>query len=238
MFQSSPDPKAGRSLTHRRLAQAHRGVSILARPEGRAQHLLQLHQRAGHRPVSILARPEGRAQPPRAACGSGPGHSFNPRPTRRPGAAAAAATVVMALPMFQSSPDPKAGRSLRIGAGVAAGVRVSILARPEGRAQPGARRRDGRDVSGFNPRPTRRPGAASRRIDAPLTGRGVSILARPEGRAQRPAPACAPTRPCSFNPRPTRRPGAAREPPHPARPPPRVSILARPEGRAQRRGRS
>ena len=84
-------------------------------------------------------------------------------------------------------------------------MRVSILARPEGRAlrmcsrhlhpsfgfqsSPGPkagryqrRKSEVAGKSGFNPRPARRPGA-TRKHRARGAGRDVSILARPEGRA-------------------------------------------------------
>src|SRR5262249_34413439 len=61
--------------------------------------------------------------------------------------------------------------------------RVSILARPEGRA----------------------PRAGGLDLRPPVE---VSILARPEGRAPRPPRCRGPARSSCFNPRPTRRPGA------------------------------
>ena len=131
-----------------------------------------------------LARPEGRrcqCAPPQVATA----HSgFNPRPTRRPGAA---------------GHDDRPSGDKRV---------VSILARPEGPALrhwsamlrlyqtqfqsspgPKARRcvmphRRQHDPACFNPRPTRRPGAAMTVSDDP-GGAIVSILARPEGRALR-----------------------------------------------------
>ncbi len=59
-FQSSPAPKGGRYPQNGRRKSAPSGVSILARPEGRALHefiwLVYIIFS-----VSILARPEGRA---------------------------------------------------------------------------------------------------------------------------------------------------------------------------------
>ena len=117
-----------------------------------------------------------------------PSSCFNPRPARRPGAAAQAQRDTNSFRQFQSSPGPKAGRCLRPGRllgpgphqfqsspGPKAGrcpdpfglhrvgaAQVSILARPEGRALP--RTCAGRPPrrTGFNPRPARRPGAAER----------------------------------------------------------------------------
>ncbi len=109
-------------------------VSILARPEGRAQ-LRSVRLPCDRRGVSILARPEGRAQPRAASRSiwrvvfqSSPGpkaernpaqakafeaaaQGFNPRPARRPSATS----------------DPRRLHVLHDA--------VSILARPEGRAQ-------------------------------------------------------------------------------------------------------
>ena len=109
---------------------------------------------------------------------------------------------------FQSSPDPKAGRHAR------------------------DRQRPASLQHGFNPRPTRRPGATPRTCDSLLDVAHVSILARPEGRAPRMTASTVPaTRRC-FNPRPTRRPGATAMTVMAVIAARRVSILARPEGRA------
>ena len=215
-FQSSPGPKAGRSSAAtasarregatgfnprpaRRPGAPHdRGsvslrplhVSILARPEGRALPEGE-RRREFHLLVSILARPEGRAlqsviRPPgRGARG------FNPRPARRPGA-----------PCWGS----KLGGAL-----LNAHHRVSILARPEGRALQWRRPRCAATLHRFNPRPARRPGAPRSR------------------------PALSRRRASRFNPRPARRPGAPAEPRGGVVLPLPVSILARPEGRALHR---
>ncbi len=205
----------------------HQPVSILARPEGRAQRVPRARDRMRHRRVSILARPEGRAQP---------------------GAAAVlplSGLVVSILARPEGRAQPETAR-----APPAAARRVSILARPEGRAQHGADRVPTTTYA-FNPRPARRPSATSSsarpfqsspgpkaernllaQVLQPVDAR-VSILARPEGRAQ-PAPILAPsTSTISFQ----SSPGPKAE---------RnacltcnffalviVSILARPEGRAQ-----
>ena len=210
-FQSSPGPKAGRCpACGRVINMALNQVSILARPEGRALLAVSSMYRDRRHLVSILARPEGRALPsPRPSVLQRP-RCFNPRPARRPGAAATStpcsreewsSTVSIlarpegrALPLpggwsrwnsrFQSSPGPKAGRC------------------PPGRAH------ERGNALCFNPRPARRPGAATGAFTNALLGAQVSILARPEGRAL---------------PRLMRRIAkGARE----------VSILARPEGRA------
>ena len=155
------------------------GVSILARPEGRA-----LPKTAFVSPfeifVSILARPEGRALL---------GYSM----------------LTAASSTFQSSPAPKGGRYLTTCRLLLLCSGVSILARPEGRAlrssgkvcspicafQSSPAPKGGRYVAlercvrqfvRFNPRPPRRAGATSG--DSGRDGMSdVSILARPEGRA-------------------------------------------------------
>ena len=186
LFQSSPGPKAGR-----------------CRADHRVGPLRQLD-------VSILARPEGRALPRRAGSRSGWTRGFNPRPARRPGAAGAEIPAVR-RPLDVSilaRPEGRAllgvevvgeerfrvsilarpeGRALR-GAGRVADLVdqvVSILARPEGRALPSTPPGATASPPSFNPRPARRPGAAS------------SSAWPGSGRA-------------GFNPRPARRPGAAR----------------------------
>ncbi len=58
---------------------------------------------------------------------------------------------------------------------------VSILTRPEGRVLPGIGGILGRMKAGFNPHPTRRPGATEQVRDS-KTSSIVSILTRPEGR--------------------------------------------------------
>ena len=189
-FQSSPGPKAERCLV-RPVAvddDAAHGVSILARPEGRALRLGS----AGTAWLRIR---------------------FNPRPARRPSAAQSPGGDTPIQIEFQSSPGPKAERCLarvlrrhdgrrcfnprparRPSAACcpfppdSVGNEVSILARPEGRALP-------------------------ERGVAHLVGdRLVSILARPEGRAL-PLLVMVPPRCWScFNPRPARRPSAASRP--------------------------
>ncbi len=109
---------------------------------------------------------------------------------------------------FQSSPGPKAGRYPAGPPRAAHARRVSILARPEGRALPPRRWAMSPWRSSFNPRPARRPGATAQRPRLPPRRRGVSILARPEGRALRALGSAPSSGRRSFNPRPARRPGA------------------------------
>ena len=85
-FQSSPVLMDGRNkMAEERLAQVAK-VSILARPDGRAQ-LFQVLLADGDGDVSILARPDGRAQP------------------------AVAVAWIEALDRFQSSPVLMDGRN-------------------------------------------------------------------------------------------------------------------------------
>src|SRR5438552_3543119 len=132
MFQSSPDPQAGRytsAITARRPAMS---VSILARPAGRA--LLCNVPRGGTAPeVSILARPAGRAL-----------HVARVRVVRQWPVSILARPAGRALPQsparlarihrFPSSPDPQAGRYDGCRERAGDGDGVSILARPAGRA--------------------------------------------------------------------------------------------------------
>ncbi len=208
--------------------------------------------------VSILARPEGRAQPAFAAgmsiCRvefqSSPGpkaernrlaartpccqsRGFNPRPARRPSATGHRPRErVRALPVsILARPEGRAQHYLALA--IDEIDPVSILARPEGRAQPDAVE-VGVAVTEFQsspgPKAERNAQQAQRRLDLIR----VSILARPEGRAQlgRPARRADRAELVSILARPEGR----------AQPLPRrvdvvevheVSILARPEGRAQ-----
>ena len=132
--------------------------------------------------VSILTRPEGRVQPSLSVFGRLP-------------------------PLFQSSPDPKAGCNRRALIRCYRAYLVSILTRPEGRVQ--------RFL-----------------IDNRLQRLSVSILTRPEGRVQLRARVDGFRYHC-FNPHPTRRPGATFVSGKATPSLPDVSILTRPEGRVQ-----
>ena len=88
LFQSSPGPKAGRCSSSWAASRSMGvGVSILARPEGRALPEQARFLRDHVHEVSILARPEGRALPRPRGAQMGTPRRFNPRPARRPGAA-------------------------------------------------------------------------------------------------------------------------------------------------------
>ena len=152
MFQSSPDPKPG----------ATGWTAIIY----------------GEVDVPILTRPEGRALPSISLERWGLGCS-NPHPTRRPGATPPTISAD-SLGVFQSSPDPKAGRYLET-------------------------RRLGRLRKSSNPHPTRRPGATTPRLISTVVVGRVPILTRPEGRALRAVSAIGSSTGHS-NPHPTRRP--------------------------------
>ena len=105
---------------------------------------------------SILTPPVGRGLKHTARDVLSILRSFNPHPTRRPGATWLAKTGCLAQ-TFQSSPDPKAGCYFVVFALYVLQLPVSILTRPEGRVL-----------------------RLRRTIEAGR--RGVSILTRPEGR--------------------------------------------------------
>ena len=158
LFQSSPDPKAGRTGLVAQFRGVASHVSILARPEGRAPRAPRPSGRRQEGSVSILARPEGRAPLASPLIGTFT-DTFQSSPDPKAGRHGISKRPSSVQPRFQSSPDPKAGRHI-----------PPALFPPRGQ------------YAGFNPRPTRRPGATTR-------------------------PFVPSTRPC-FNPRPTRRPGA------------------------------
>src|SRR5680860_661198 len=129
-FQSSPPPKAGRNValvmvvtasrrfnprpTRRQGATqgpAERGlrlprVSILAPPEGRAQHRHERHL-PSTRFVSILAPPEGRAQHSLLTTSDGDHVAFQSSPHPKAGRNSCAANSDGDTISFQSSPHPK-----------------------------------------------------------------------------------------------------------------------------------
>ncbi len=202
-------------------------VSILARPEGRALHILPLGFRVWLA-VSILARPEGRALLA-VICNYFYFRVFQSSPAPKGGRYLWRPSWQTFSRAFQSSPAPKGGRYYRQPTNASTnpcfnprpprragatycdriskhGYCVSILARPEGRALRGKALRDTPVVREFQSSP------------APKGGRYLRALGR----------TCSTSR---FNPRPPRRAGATRgRPGHRQRG--RVSILARPEGRA------
>jgi len=162
MFQSSPDPEAGRNPAVVGVGRALHAVPILARPGGRAQPnnelLKQIKARmfqsspdpeAGRNNpaarldevavvVPILARPGGRAQ--RRGVPTVELFnlllSFQSSPDPEAGRNEYQRRVASLPDVFQSSPDPEAGRNpahRRLDGRLQF---VPILARPGGRAQP------------------------------------------------------------------------------------------------------
>ena len=180
--------------------------------------------------VPILTRPEGRAlRPGPGRCGLTVACS-NPHPTRRPGATSRRLVGCHTKPMFQSSPDPKAGRYQRT---ITFECRLLLFqsspdpkagryrhpphnagwqhsSNPHPTRRPGATGHHGAvsaAVGSSNPHPTRRPGATFALGVLLRFLSMVPILTRPEGRALLGASATRCSRKCS-NPHPTRRPGA------------------------------
>ena len=140
-------------------------VSILAQPEGWAQRWQRLRGLAQH-DVSILAQPEGWAQRHAVGPGVRATHRFNPRPARRLGAARKLRALYSSGDAFQSSPSPKAGRSVLYSA-LAGDPMTSFNPRPARRlgAAPASVRQRRPRLLRFNPRPARRLGAAMMPLD-------------------------------------------------------------------------
>ena len=136
--------------------------------------------------------------------------------------------------MFQSSPGPRAGRCADpLRGGVDRHVRVSILARPEGRALPCVTPPSMATPPPFQSSPGPRAGRCHLLPwQDSQDSHCVSILARPEGRALRRSQCPVRCHAPRFNPRPARGPGAARTRHRRPTRAETVSILARPEGRA------
>ena len=133
-FQSSPGPEAERYRRRYRRGVAHGGVSILARPGGRA--LLPTRLADDGQPAQFQSSPGPEAERYRRRRRQQPNrHCFNPRPARRPSAT---------RELLQDAEGPN---------------HVSILARPGGRGATACRSAGMEGVSGLNPRPARRPSA-------------------------------------------------------------------------------
>ena len=232
MFQSSPGPKAERCLGEPQRGEPPQGVSILARPEGRALPFAVGTLTATDVFQSSPGPKAERCTPDVSACRGGLGFNprparrpsaagflstvgrraaqrFNPRPARRPSAAEFVAAIRPTLITFQSSPGPKAERCGRGHRRQEVRLRVSILARPEGRALPVLSPLGSPECPRFNPRPARRPSAAL--ICGDSEGHQTKFQSSPGPKAERCAVIDAAD--CDV---------------------PRVSILARPEGRALR----
>ena len=159
-------------------------VSILAQPEGRTQHDLQLLI-GGQDAVSILAQPEGRTQPEServlgflvvVSILAQPEGRTQPRLRMK----------YLNQPLFQSSPSPRAGRSIQ--AKITNPQRdAEFQSSPSPRAGRSPCASPTATPTGcFNPRPARGPDAAQFGIADVFGDTSVSILAQPEGRTQPP----------------------------------------------------
>ena len=203
-FQSAPDPKAGRNgRPAARSAAMARFQSAPDPKAGRNGRGGRVHD--GAWPVSIRSRPEGREE--------------RPPPSNRSGAL-----------LFQSAPDPKAGRNRpRHQCRTSARQFQSAPDPKAGRNSGSCRLRTG--SIGFNPLPTRRPGGTgiSRSCSHELLRFNPLPTRRPGGtRDSRPAT----RRQLCFNPLPTRRPGGTADHADFGRVL-SVSIRSRPEGREE-----
>ena len=137
--------------------------------------------------VSILARPVGRAQPRSGGWDRVPASRFNPRPPRRTGATSPPFRSGRTVHRFNPRPPRRTGATSTALPASRLVRKVSILARPVGRAQPTTLETFNARRQGFNPRPPRRTGATGERHAVVGVVPVVSILARPVGRAQLPA---------------------------------------------------
>ena len=205
-FQSSPDPKAGCDVAHCHQACLVRVVSILTRPEGRVRHP------ETNKPINIFTAFQS-SPDPKAGCDcpsrppTPPRSSFNPHPTRRPGATLAQSEVEYDGISVSILTRPE-GRVRHHGLMVHSHPElVSILTRPEGRVRryPHQIPRLFIHVSILT-----RPEGRVRQDALYLLSvlRDVSILTRPEGRVRRQETRRPSAYSRRFNPHPTRRPGA------------------------------
>ncbi len=119
------------------LVQLQQPVSILARPEGRALPRPRPGLPLATLDVSILARPEGRALRRLAVLARHEQVRFNPRPARRPGATTRRRSSRRGrCTGFNPRPARRPGATVGVALADVVELRVSILARPEGRALP------------------------------------------------------------------------------------------------------
>ena len=133
MFQSSPDPEAGCNTIIHTLEFDEKGFNPHPTRRPGATH---------------ASRVTGKGE-----------RGFNPHPTRRPGATVQPSGFCFVTIGFQSSPDPEAGCNQDATCRVPLEYQVSILTRPGGRVQPQTVIDFSNPNNGFNPHPTRRPGA-------------------------------------------------------------------------------
>ncbi len=178
-FQSAPGLTVGRCHNATTCALRFKPVSIRARPHGRAMRRRDRCRRSRPR---FNPRPASRSGDAgaehRRACGAG---RFNPRPASRSGDAPGLTTASAATGGFNPRPASRSGDACMWVSGLSY-CRVSIRARPHGRAMqyhPTLQHSPGR---GFNPRPASRSGDAAGRARRAVLA-AVSIRARPHGRA-------------------------------------------------------
>ena len=209
LFQSAPDPKAGRNPEYLPHLEEGLAVSIRSRPEGREERDGGVGMRGALTKVSIRSRPEGREELAGAEPGEAdPDVSIRSRPEGREELTILGLVDLNVGVSIRSRPEGREEQRL-VGRG-RLGQLVSIRSRPEGREErswvvthkpvkqfqsapdPKAGRNSARSRPtwsrrSFNPLPTRRPGGTGR-------GRGdghrptVSIRSRPEGREERQPP--------------------------------------------------
>ncbi len=201
-FNPRPAGRPGDAETRRYLSPVNL-VSIRARPGGRAMRIGRWQPNPDGR-VSIRARPGGRAmQPSRSPAStltrfqSAPGREagrcldrhgalevatgFNPRPAGRPGDASTLIHDERLADCFNPRPAGRPGDA-RMGCVLHLRQRVSIRARPGGRAMPACRCSWPR-MRKFQSAPGREAGRCHAGGDAWTMFHVVSIRARPGGRA-------------------------------------------------------
>ena len=183
LFQSSPDPKAGRPP----IATDHEAQrdEFLSSPDPKAgRHVLLARDGTNVKMFQSSPDPKAGQHMKSVISNALGGPRFNPRPTRRPGATDTTPPELPTSTKFQSSPDPKAGRHMR--SGTASAACQGFQSSPDPKA--GAQHDDGMlrtmaASSGFNPRADPKAGRYAGPVEDSQTGMVVSILARPEGRA-------------------------------------------------------
>ena len=232
-FQSSPGPRAGRYCAAG--SQGCGSARFNPRPAlGPGATSPACHPSSASRSgVSILARPSGRALRAARSVVACCAARFNPRPALGPGATQSEVGRNSRQLVVSILARPS-GRALRVG-GRARPARVGRGFNPRPALGPGATRRPSRcgshDQKRFNPRPARGPGATGygstrlrygRRFNPrPALGPGATSASA----AGRLSTSC-------FNPRPALGPGATTVAPPCRSAAGCVSILARPSGRA------
>ena len=207
-FQSSPSPRAGRSVKEN--APTSEPITVFqsspspraGRSHGTPPSTMERSGRFHSRPTRGLGTVEPRRSAPNGC------NRFNPRPTRRPGAAWDGADGLVRQGMFQSSPGPRAGRSHGTPPSTMerSGRFHSRPTRGLGAVEP--RRSAPNGCNRFNPRPTRRPGAAWDGADGLVRQGMFQSSPSPRAGRRKEVVMASATNDNGFNPRPTREPGA------------------------------